>query len=582
MLILIIFYLLLSQFADDTDLFLKCTVDNLNEVANTLTKIEDHTGLKPNYRKTTITRLGACKDNNTVLETEKDYVWSSRPPNILGVWVADTANERISLNFDPLITKVSNVLDIWSHRSLTLMGRATVVNTLVESLFVYRMCNVELLTDEYYQIFHSMISQFIWKKKRVRIKYESLQVAKQQGGLRLVNLKFKHMALLAQWAFKAQTKPFLHMCMYNALGPVCNIVWHCNLNIADVDVVVKQNSFWKDVLKSWCVYNFHIPGTAEEVKSQSLWLNSHIRIEGYPFYLGKALTGNLLRLSQIIENGHFIGYRELVVRFPDCGLSWLDYYALIDAIPQDWKVTLRRQPQAEPRVSNFERLSTKDKVTKTIYYSMIDDSQNLCERANTWNAKLGTAITTQDLHKLISVVSKYTISVKLRDFHYRLMTNILVFNVHLKRWNKQDNDKCVFCKMQVEDMVHTFYECAVVKGIWEDFWIHILNYFPDIGLKKSVANVLWSDVVVNRSHSVVNLLSLIVKQYLYRSRCLNRRPMSSEIFKEFKELQSIEYGIAYTRGKLKTHYKKWSSYHYDASEIVNCEVQEQMMQEYYG
>ena len=51
---------------------------------------------------------------------------------------------------------------------LTLMGRVLVVNTLVESLFVYKMCVIEILPDSMYNIFHQKILNFVWRGRRAK------------------------------------------------------------------------------------------------------------------------------------------------------------------------------------------------------------------------------------------------------------------------------------------------------------------------------------------------------------------------------------------------------------------------------
>ena len=66
---------------------------------------------------------------------------------------------------------------------------------------------------------------------------------KENGGLRLVNIVFKHKALLSQWAFLAPTSLFFNVITSNQL--ILNLgqfVWKCNLNSKDVNSVVKNES----------------------------------------------------------------------------------------------------------------------------------------------------------------------------------------------------------------------------------------------------------------------------------------------------------------------------------------------------
>ena len=129
---------------------------------------------------------------------------------------------------------MTDVLKIWKLRKLNLMGRVLVVNTLVESLFVYKMSCLELLPDEMYLAFHNVIIEYIWKGTKPRLKLPVLQAPKYQGGLRLVNLKYKHFSLLIQWIKTVENDPFLEYCMYEALIPqIGKFIWSVNLHPTD-------------------------------------------------------------------------------------------------------------------------------------------------------------------------------------------------------------------------------------------------------------------------------------------------------------------------------------------------------------
>ena len=68
---------LLSQFADDTTIFLSFDSITLNAVIQTLTLIEENTGLKINYYKTSLHRIGSVARSNAKLYTIKNFKWSN-------------------------------------------------------------------------------------------------------------------------------------------------------------------------------------------------------------------------------------------------------------------------------------------------------------------------------------------------------------------------------------------------------------------------------------------------------------------------------------------------------------------------
>ena len=64
--------LLLSQFVDDTILYLNYDLSELEAVIETLTYIENHTGLKISYEKTTVHRMSSLCNTDAKLITSKE------------------------------------------------------------------------------------------------------------------------------------------------------------------------------------------------------------------------------------------------------------------------------------------------------------------------------------------------------------------------------------------------------------------------------------------------------------------------------------------------------------------------------
>ena len=76
------------------------------------------------------------------------------------------------------------------------MGRVLIVNTLVESLYVYKLSVLSIFDEKLLGELQKEIINFIWKGKKPKIRYDMMISQKKSGGLRLVDMKAKHMALL--------------------------------------------------------------------------------------------------------------------------------------------------------------------------------------------------------------------------------------------------------------------------------------------------------------------------------------------------------------------------------------------------
>ena len=82
--------------------------------------------------------MGSIKDLNAKFYTSKEFTWSDSDIELLGVKITNGC-KQLSKDYDLIIEKASKVLNMWQTRNLTVLGRGLVVNTLIGSLFVYKM-----------------------------------------------------------------------------------------------------------------------------------------------------------------------------------------------------------------------------------------------------------------------------------------------------------------------------------------------------------------------------------------------------------------------------------------------------------
>ena len=157
---------LLSHFTDDTNIFLS-ECDSIDEVSHTLAKAESNLGLKVNYEKTTVYRLGSLTNTSAKYYTQKMLAWDDPPISTLGIMVHPDINKMCELNSTPLLSKIDLVLNAWRSRQLTLTGHVLIVNTLVESLFVYKLGVLPVLNEHLAKEIQEKISSY-GKGKKLR------------------------------------------------------------------------------------------------------------------------------------------------------------------------------------------------------------------------------------------------------------------------------------------------------------------------------------------------------------------------------------------------------------------------------
>ena len=271
---------LIYQFADDIDMYLSFKQETLTETFNVLSGIESSTGLLISYEKTTLYRTGSLAKSNAKLITPIKVNWSNDYINTLGINLY-TCKDARDQNILEVIDKMKVVSNMWIYRSMSLMGKVTVINSLMASLFVYKFQVLPVIKESIVKLVEDEIIKFLWCGKRQKIPLPTLQLNKSDGGLGLVNIRMKHKALLCNWITDCKKFPMIRNLAEYHLGPcvVNGHIWEFNLNIKDSRSCFPGKSFWHSLLHMWHEYNYSEPQNGTRVGDQYIWFNSLIRIK---------------------------------------------------------------------------------------------------------------------------------------------------------------------------------------------------------------------------------------------------------------------------------------------------------------
>ena len=311
-------------------------------------------------------RVGSLKDSNAELYTSKNYVWTSKPIATLGVKIGCDGILDNS-NFKEVIEKLRKVSLSWINGQMTLMGKVTVINTLMGSLFVYKMMSLCNINREDLEEAKKIIRDFLWSGKRAKISLETLMKKKDYGGLKLINMVMKEKALKASRVFGLEMHP-LREIVYNDLCPIVrNLIWKCNLCNDDVRKHFDREYFWVQVLMAWSEINFKVPRTKKDVEDQILWWNSEIRINGHPVIWKKWFDKGLLFVKDILN-------ADALCKDPESlGVNWLELQSMYKAIPVAWKWALEFKAIGTDSVKLYDQYFNTKNVSKYLYNELIDD-----------------------------------------------------------------------------------------------------------------------------------------------------------------------------------------------------------------
>ena len=546
---------LLSQFADDTTLFLTYDKECLENVIEEFATIETHTGLTVNYNKTLIYRIGSLSKSEAKIYTKKEFVWTNSSFNLLGIDIAQT--NCTTLNFNKTIEKMEVTMEKWDKRQLSIMGKVLIVNTLCESLFVYKLNVLRDINPVLIKKVDNAVSRFLWKGKRAKIAKSTLIRSKECGGIRLFSLENKQKAIKANWIERLKIDTFFRNIFFkHIIIPDKSWFHSINLHQNDSRNYYVFDSFWSEAFTHWCEITFTAPQTFQEILCQPLWYNSNIRINDKPIYFPKLADQGIICMADLYKpnnnsNECLYSLEELREIF-NVNIPWLTYLSIKKAIPKIW-LALIKGPSENVQPPNGDHIM-KDKQVKIFYKTLINKDDHLSKYAQRWESENLVINDLEKYKQCFSNLYKMSDNIKLRDFQYRLLLCKIPCNKQTKMWRLSESEYCTHKCNEVEDIFHTLYSCKYSKRIW----LFIQNIIPNIKIlplneEKIVLNTIHQNV-----RHIVNNIVLLTKQYLYRHRCQSKLPSINGIKKEINLLYNIEKYNATKNRKVKSFYARWS------------------------
>ena len=171
------------------DIFSTSKEESLKAILEELDQFRLQSGFTVSYEKTTMYRIGSLRHSSAQMYNMSECAWSNQDIKVLGVTVAH--EELTQKNYEEMPGKVRSILNSWQNRGLSLFGKIQVVNTLVASLFVYKMMVLPKMPKSIIKNIENIIRNYLWNGGKAKIAYNILQLPKEEGGLNLVDFRQK-------------------------------------------------------------------------------------------------------------------------------------------------------------------------------------------------------------------------------------------------------------------------------------------------------------------------------------------------------------------------------------------------------
>ena len=183
----------IALFADDIIAFLEQPNKSLPVLMKLLDMYRHLAGYKINISKTQILSFNYSPSKE--IQDLYDLNWNLKKMKYLGVSITKGIIKLYKENYDKINHDLQNDIIRWATLPLDFSSRIEIINinVLPRLLYLFHCLPVEV-TQAQFETWNKLISRFIWADKKPRIRYETLQLPKDKGGMGLPRLKEYYLA----------------------------------------------------------------------------------------------------------------------------------------------------------------------------------------------------------------------------------------------------------------------------------------------------------------------------------------------------------------------------------------------------
>ena len=544
----------MSAYADDLTSFLNDEVSAAN-LFHLISNFSKCSGLTVNKRKCEAIWLGRNKDRQ---DFPLDIRW---PPLIkcLGIFFGYDINKRNQLNFHDNIKKLKCLLNIWKPRSLSLLGKITIIKSLAISKLLYVVSNI-FTPHSVIRSVNSVLYNYLWNGND-KIKRRVICAGYENGGLKMVSFEAKITAQAIMWVKRlldgepCEWKIIARKYFSSFGGP--ELLFNCNFS-SHLMNLGKMSNFYKEIIKSWEEIFFDRQCEQHE---EIIWNNQKVLSNGKQIFFRDLYSNGIVFVHHLFDNKRQIfDWETARVKYNLPARAWLQYFGVVSMIPLTWKQFVKPVNPVKTHISvstigieyKSKRWPIYSLQSRIVYWAIVD--KRTVESGSIQRIKETYGWDSENIAELFLSPYKATLDCGLRSFHYKLLHHIVYLNDFL--FNKLaigDSPYCSFCKVAKETIQHFFVHCSHTK----DFWLSVNRVLKLKALEDPAEEEVIYGFLKEKAGSLENLILLSAKHYLFKCRLRDTFPNAFEYLSYLKTIFSMESEIATKRNKLKAHVQKW-------------------------
>ena len=159
----------ISQFADDTTIFMDGSESSLQQILNILEVFGSLSGLKMDMSKTKMVWIGQRKYSKEKLCCASALNWGTNLFTLLGIDFDVNLQNIPAHNYSKALTRVEEIISAWKKIALTPLGKITVIKSLILSQLNHLFMAIPLPNNNFCADLNKKLYKFLWDGKPEKI-----------------------------------------------------------------------------------------------------------------------------------------------------------------------------------------------------------------------------------------------------------------------------------------------------------------------------------------------------------------------------------------------------------------------------
>ena len=545
----------ISQYADDLIVFSSPQSNSISGVLQELNKFTEVSGLRTNVEKTKCLPIGNNVNTSALIDLGLTVVNELK---VLGINFGTSNINITSNNVTVLLPNITKEIAQWQRRNLTLIGKITVVKSLLLSKLVHVLSALPNPDEALIKKLNSILFRFIWNNGPDKIKRSELVQDYKDGGLKMIDVHSFLAGLKVSWfkrLYWADHDVEWANIAKDMLPSIETLACFGSTKLKDLSKKL-NNQFWSHVILSWADFCAAYKPDVDEVLSDKLWFSDNTRYT--KTIINKWDRKGLRFISDLFskEDGT-LHTREYLSATYNVRMTFLCYTSMIRSIPAQLQHNVNNARKVVAPIFPYKiaLLSKKVCTNRIAYASLVRLSSNGGARAKLerkWIRDVG------QMHiGTLRDIRFTTKNTYLQSLHFRIVKRIIATNTFLYRIGKAENPLCTFCKRENETLLHVLWSCDIVQRFVREVTNDIRSKF-NIILRINKRNWFFPSL---ENESIINILVITVaKHTIFRSKYRDFHP-NTDIFLALLKLEaSKERGAALRAQALNKFENKWGDF----------------------